>query len=379
MAGSIARFVRLRNSGFFLTIILPAVVVVLATICIRIFDLAVHVQRGFWDADKSVWRYAEHPWVERIYNLGVLPALFVGLAALGVLLFGIGRMAFAQYRKIAGYLVLTLLVGSGLIANALLKGLWGRPRPSQLREFGGSQTFEPILVWMGESQGKSFPCGHATMGFFFFAVALAIPQRMKMARYFTAAFGLALGLALGWVRAAQGGHFLSDVVWSAAIMWFVAIVLFHALGLSDRRKYIPRQIFKREVPTWQFFCYAPVIALGMLLCLLGTPYKEIWKFPNALASASVKRVVVDIDGEVKVVKGEKFHIAARAEGFGVPNSSNKFQHRIDANGDLTIKDVRKGFFTELTSSVTITKPEDQTLEIVCKGASHLVEADAPHP
>jgi lipid A 4'-phosphatase len=364
--------VRIRKIDTFATITIPAFILLLATILIRLFDFDMRVQRHFWDDANSTWRYAEEPWAIQIYNLGVVPALLIGMICLVVLLLGIGRQDLARFRKTAGYLVLTLIIGSGLFTNALLKGLWGRPRPSQLVEFGGSQAFEPVLVWVKESFGKSFPCGHATMGFYFFAVALVIPKRMVILRIVVAVFGLILGTALSWVRSAQGGHFLSDAIWAAAIMWFVSIGLFHAMRLSEGRKYTPRHSFQRQVPTWAMLCYAPVIGLALLLCLLGTPYKESYALKNSEPFTSVRRVIVDIEGEVKIVKGKIFQVEGKSEGFGVPNSSQRFQHRIDEKGDLHIKGVRKGFFTELRVSLTITIPENQMPDVVCEGAAHLI-------
>lgn len=370
---------RIHKFDTLTTLVIPAFFVIFSTLWIRFFDIDMQVQRHFWDDAKAAWRYAEHPWAIEIYNLGVVPALLIGMISLVVLLLGIGRQDIARYRKVTGYLILTLLIGSGLITNALLKGLWGRPRPSQLIEFGGSQTFEPVLAWAKESFGKSFPCGHATMGFFFFSVALVIPSRMKKTRYLVAAFGITLGIALGWVRSAQGGHFLSDTLWAAAIMWFVAVGLFHAMHLGDSRLYIPQQTFQRQVPTWAMVCYAPVVGLALLLCLLGTPYNETYVLSESAASKSVHRVIINMDGEVKVIPGKNFRVEARSEGFGVPNSSQKFQHSIKDNGDLHIKGIRKGFFTELRVSLTITIPEGQKSEVVCEGSSRLVRAkDSVH-
>lgn len=334
------------------------------------------VQRHFWDETKGVWKFAEEPWAVDIYNLGVMPALVVGMLSLVVLLMGIGRQDIARYRKVAGYLVLTLLIGSGIITNALFKGLWGRPRPSQLAEFGGHQTFEPVLVWVQESYGKSFPCGHATMGFFFLAVALAIPKRMMAIRFLVAALGIALGVALGWVRSAQGGHFVSDTLWAAAIMWFVAVGLFHVMRLGENRFYIPQDAFKRQIPTWAMLCYAPIIGLALFLCLLGTPYKDSYTLKDTAITKPVDRVIVNFDGEVKVIPGEKFRVEAISEGFGVPNSSHKFKHSIDENGDLRIRALRKGFFTELRATLTITVPKDQKTDVICEGASRLITTQA---
>jgi lipid A 4'-phosphatase len=370
--------VPLRKTDIFSTLVIPTFFVISATVWIRLADIDLRVQRHFWNGTKGLWKFAEESWAVNVYNLGVMPALVVGMLSLVVLLIGIGRQDIARYRKVAGYLALTLLIGSGIITNALLKGLWGRPRPSQLSEFGGHMAFEPVLTWAQESFGKSFPCGHATMGFFFWAVALAIPQRMAVIRYLIAAFGSALGVALGWVRSAQGGHFVSDTLWAAAIMWFVAVGLFHAMRLGESRAYIPRHTFKRQVPTWAMACYVPIIGLALFLCLLGTPYKDSYTLKDSAIPKPVNRVIVNVDGDVEVIPGETFRVEARSEGFGVPNSSFKFKHSIEENGDLRIRALRKGFFTELRTTLTVTVPEAHQTEVICEGASRLITSEAAH-
>ncbi len=363
--------VRDRRSDTIRTIWLPAFFVLLMTLVIRIYDLDMRVQRWFWDSGEGIWKYTNDPIVTAIYNIGVVPALLMSLLSLGVLLLGIGRQDIARYRKIAAYLTLTTIIGAGIITNAILKAFWGRPRPSQLIEFGGSQNFEPVLVYMSESYGKSFPCGHATMGFFFWSLALAMPRRRHRMRIGIAVFGLVLGIALGWVRAAQGGHFLSDTLWAAAIMWFTSIVLFHRFRLGECRPFIPVQPFRRQVPTWAMLCYAPVIGLAFLLCLLATPYKETTVVVQE--AQNWKRITIDTKGELFIKEGDVFQITSTAEGFGVPNSSHRCKKAINAAGDLEITGSQKGYFTELRVAVTVTRPKNCPIKIEPIGQTKCID------
>lgn len=119
-------------------------------------------------------------------------------------------------RRVAAYLLLSLAVGPGLIVNVLLKDNWGRPRPSTLRDFGGTNYFVPPLVFSDQCDTNcSFSSGHGALGFWPFAVALLVPAPW---RGWAVAAALAFGGMVGFVRIAQGGHFFSDVVFSAVIV-----------------------------------------------------------------------------------------------------------------------------------------------------------------
>ena len=61
------------------------------------------------------------------------------------------------------------------------------------------------------------------MGFYFFSLALVFKRWGRRGLFYAAmAFSFALGIALGITRMAQGGHFLSDVLATALIMWLTA-------------------------------------------------------------------------------------------------------------------------------------------------------------
>ena len=330
-----ARLSRLQNN--LLCLWIPALLLLIATAAIRATNLDLVIQRCLWSKQDG-WRHANDAWM------------------------GIGRISIARYRKVAGFLLLTLLLGSGVIANAVLKDHWGRPRPSQLEEFGGTMAFEPVLSIDPASSGKSFPCGHATMGFFFFAVAMAMPKAWSGARLATAAFGLALGCCLGWIRMVQGGHFLSDVIWAAATMWFVALALFRLLKLAEGRIYVPKSVFKKSISGWTSLAFAPLLLIGIMLGLLATPYNETAniKLPSPLEPFATLQL--DVEGQVSVVEGETFRIDSQAEGFGMPNSSLRYRFSIK-DGVLLVKTIRKGYFTELNAKTVVTIPAMSLIRI----------------
>jgi len=135
------------------------------------------------------------------------------------------------YRKAAWILVLSLALGAGLIANVILKDHWGRPRPTQIEEFGGTMSFRPFYMpnfsisTLKESK-KSFPSGHATMGFYFLSLYFVGKRYDNKLIYFLGILlTVSLGTALGITRLAQGGHFFSDIIATAAIMWYTALIL----------------------------------------------------------------------------------------------------------------------------------------------------------
>jgi lipid A 4'-phosphatase len=134
-------------------------------------------------------------------------------------------------RRAAAFLLLTLLIGPGLLVNTL-KSTWGRARPVTVVELGGDRQFTPALVPSDQcDRNCSFSSGHAAFGFWW--ITPAFIDRRRRGMWF--AVGLTLGLGIGLVRIAQGGHFLSDVIFSGWIVYGTALAL-RALILRRKRR-----------------------------------------------------------------------------------------------------------------------------------------------
>lgn len=142
-----------------------------------------------------------------------------------------------QLRLSALYVLLVFLVGPGLLVNTVFKDQWGRPRPIQVAELGGQERYVPPGYFVANGEGRSFPSGHSSIGFAFVAFWFLWRQRKPQWARLALAFSVALGAAIGVTRMAAGGHFLSDVMWSAWVVLFAAWLLYYPLMRMAEREY----------------------------------------------------------------------------------------------------------------------------------------------
>ena len=131
--------------------------------------------------------------------------------------------------RAALFLVLSLVLGPGLLVNAVLKETWSRPRPSMVTEFGGTLRFMP---WWdprgGCTTNCSFASGETSAAVWTTAPAMLVPPPWRYLA-FTAA-GL-YSLLFAFIRMLAGGHFLSDVIFAAV---FTGLTIWTVHGLLFR-------------------------------------------------------------------------------------------------------------------------------------------------
>ncbi len=171
-------------------------------------------------------------WLCRFVLKG-LPPVMIGATLLAVLA---GLAAAWRKRAVLGmtgrkalYLLASLALGPGLLVNALFKDHWHRARPGQVVEFGGQAHFTPVLQMADQCAANcSFSSGHGALGFWLIAAALLAAPRWRVPAIAAASVGAVL---VGVVRIAQGGHFLSDVVFSGLLVVTLAVWLHRRLGL----------------------------------------------------------------------------------------------------------------------------------------------------
>lgn len=165
-----------------------------------------------------------HLWVRLIYDSArwlTIAALLLGLVAL-VGSFVKGWRGRWPRRGAGAFLLLSLLLGPGLMVNEVLKEHWGRARPHQVTDFGGQKPFTPALQPAANCEHNcSFVSGHSAIGFWWLALGLVWPAW----RWRAMALGLVLGGLLGLARVMQGGHFASDVIFSFLAVWGTAELL----------------------------------------------------------------------------------------------------------------------------------------------------------
>jgi lipid A 4'-phosphatase len=159
---------------------------------------------------------AREPLVRFSYKLFANLHLYVLPLLLGLLIW----QKFKQKPTGSGwFLLLALLLGPGLLVNTVFKEEWGRARPREVVEFGGSQEFSGAFVISNQcATNCSFVSGHAAMGFYLLALAWVL-------RRYWLWLGLLLGSVVGLGRLLQGGHFLSDVIFAFWAVYFVCLLL----------------------------------------------------------------------------------------------------------------------------------------------------------
>jgi lipid A 4'-phosphatase len=201
---------------------------VVGVICAVDPQLDLDIAGAFFNPALHLFAVNAQMWVQHsreaarvIITLLVLPAF---LAILGKLIWPHRPMLIEA--RAAAFLIATLALGPGLLANVMLKDHWGRPRPIDVQEFYGGYRFVPWWDPRGDCPDNcSFIAGEPSGAFWALApAALAGPELQPLA--YGAA--LAFGVGIGALRIAAGAHFFSDVVFAGVFMYLL-IWLVHGL------------------------------------------------------------------------------------------------------------------------------------------------------
>jgi lipid A 4'-phosphatase len=156
----------------------------------------------------------------------------IALAGLAFLALGARRPWHGLDWRAGVFLLAALAVGPGLVVNTLFKDHWGRARPAEITQFGGTARFSPPFVPSDQCRSNcSFPAGDPSNGFVLvaagFLIAAPRPRRVVCAGAIT------LGALIGLVRLAQGGHFFSDVLASGFLVFATTWALWRWIVVAD--------------------------------------------------------------------------------------------------------------------------------------------------
>jgi lipid A 4'-phosphatase len=194
------------------------------------------------------------------YATAVVVLLLAGLARRRAIL-GLSPRA-------AIFLLLSLAIGPGLTVNTLFKDHWGRARPAQIAQFGGEKKFTPAFVPSDQcARNCSFPSGDPAMGFYLVSAALLAGSAPTRRNGVIAA--IAAGAALGVVRLAQGGHFLSDVIASGFLVSGISWALYRLMMTGDHLERLGAAL-RRPSPGLKAF------ALLTAAAILGIGVSYVW-------------------------------------------------------------------------------------------------------
>ncbi len=141
--------------------------------------------------------------------------------------------------RAALFIVATIALAPGLMANVILKDHWGRPSPPEIVAFNGTQQFR---AWWdprgGCARNCSFVAGEGAGGFWTLAPAALAPPAWRAIAYGAA---LLFGSSAGLLRLAGGAHFFTDVVFSG-VFTFLIIWTVHGLIYRWRTRLTDAQV-----------------------------------------------------------------------------------------------------------------------------------------
>jgi hypothetical protein len=138
---------------------------VTVTFLFAVTPLDIDAARIFYSADVSDhWPLAAKlPW-SVLYRLAPWITASLVLVGLAGLIAGFACRR-AAWRWQAVFVLLSVLLGPGLIINGIFKDHWDRPRPRDVVQFGGPMPY--VIAPMRGQGGASFPCGHCSVGFLY--------------------------------------------------------------------------------------------------------------------------------------------------------------------------------------------------------------------
>lgn len=333
-------------------IVITIMLMILLTLPFIFSDLDLTIQNWFY---QSGWMVGEQqPWAW-LYHYGTLPGLTLAVFGLFLLAGSWIWPKLRQQRRLGALIVLTLVIGPGLLVNVLGKGYWGRPRPREIIQFQGQVPFQRIHQPGTPGQGKSFPCGHASVGFFL--MVMAFGQRKY--RWIWFGTGLSYGTLMGIARIAQGAHFASDVIWAGGLTYLTAAVLDQVLRprAPDSAPVAATSPLKKLISTSALLSG---LLLVILFFLVATPYYKKWqkKLPATSAITHVQLQLPAVNESIRILQREQpeaLVVLIELQGFGFPKLNLEAQvQAVNKGNTLTVTTDYEltGLITERTGQIS---------------------------
>jgi lipid A 4'-phosphatase len=188
-------------------------------------ELDLVITRYAFEANSQSFPANQSPFVQAVYiaTPWLSRALFLGCCLGWLVLKAWPRSNGLAWRRRMLAWLLMAVVGLGLVVDWGLKDNVGRPRPEQLQLFGNSKPFVPAFELSTQCDVNcGFVSGHAAAGFSLMTWGIwsAWPRRKRWL-----VIGTVAGLFIGSVRIMQGGHFLSDVIFSGWAVWLTYVLM----------------------------------------------------------------------------------------------------------------------------------------------------------
>jgi len=267
---------------------------------------------------------------------GPYPAMLLGLAGLVCLFWpGLWRKRPTLYQTTAVF-TLSLVLGTGLFNQILVKNLADRPRP---RDVLVAQTPQDLTA--DSFRGNSMPSGHAAVGFVLAAPFFPLRRRHpRIAKAFLAT-GLTMGFVLGLSRIMLGAHFPTDVLIAGAIALSSATLLTQVMLRFSR---IPAYILALGT-----LATALAVILGNFFYNLTLTYPLTEPFRSIVLPCQPTTVAAEGPPTLTAPV-----LTVILHGFGAPLSTLELVKR----NDIITLQTHLGLYHSLKCSATISQPAE---------------------
>ncbi|MGV6809387.1 MAG: phosphatase PAP2 family protein [bacterium] len=334
-------------------------------------DLDLDTASRFYDAHhpENVWHQGEQPFWRFFYHAAPIIILLVLVGSLSILIMTLVWQRMRRLRIYAVFILLTFVLGPGLLVNTVFKDHWGRPRPDAVQQFGGHEPYLPPLRYYADGDGKSFPSGHSSVGFALFAFWLIWRKRNRWLNQLLLISTLSMGILIGLSRMAAGAHFLSDVLWSAVIPIMVMLALYYPILNIPRIE--QQRVLRQNNPTipslektsktqlvWQ-------VGLGMTvigISLFNIPAdKDVQRDFAAVHEISIRaeqlHLTLHFETQEQADQQNRVRVQYRSRGFGLPwNQLHLDLH--NNQGHLQFIEGHTGVYSELHNRLHLYLPDD---------------------
>lgn len=343
----------------------------LALIFITLVSVTLLFDQYDWDRQFTSWFYHPdqgwmlvdtQPW-QWLYRYGTIPGLLFTLGAAGGLYLSFVKPKMASWRRYAFIIVLTSVVGGGILVNGILKDYWGRTRPRQIEEFGGKWEYREIRQLGIPGKGKSFPCGHCTISYLFVSLLIFYPK----SRWFSligAGLGLGYGILMSIARVGQGGHFPTDTFWALGIVLLMTTFFYYFIFPPASIPFA-QTVFDKKRKISLSLGLLLVLGVMVFFFLTRRPVFEDHKHGLALSSETQTihlRTNIAWDNiTIHVLSGKPAFVQTLVRGFGWPDSSHQvnIQRTPQAEGIFYIdyQLISQGYFSERNIDMSLYLPE----------------------
>ena len=353
-------------------------IALMATALFAFTDLDIVSIRSFYHPELSdSWPVASEPVWSLFYRSAPWVTGFLSVVGAALLVIGVVRTQLGRFRLYGLFILLCVIIGPGLITNVVLKDHWGRPRPRQIIEFGGRLEYvQPLLP--SRSYGKSFPCGHCSVGYLYAIGWWVWRRRHPRWAILSLVTGLALGTLLGLGRMAGGAHFLSDAVWSALIAYIVAHVLYYYVlrvpAREDSREAIYPLIEQSSRLKAATIAAVMLLSAGIIIGgVLANPHDKDLTAHIRLADypstpEKVELLIDTLDVEVTLVKEPPGEIdcSGNIHAFGLPTNEINVAWEFEEQPVPTVRYriTMHGIFTDIDGVARIRLPVQNVRKII---------------